>query len=162
MLFMVISTPRAEHPSSQIEARKIFWPWMAGLQKSKRAHWCYARPGRGSVALFDVKNIEELHQYLNEWADMIPAQFEIYPLLDATNAKAFLATGATEAKAQKSGGIAEIIDASAHRHVILSSPNPLSCLLIAGRYLPEIGTQFGSSGSTPVRAKSTRPHLQSA
>ena len=86
------------------------------------------------MALFDVKNIEELHQYLNEWADMIPAQFEIYPLLDATNAKAFLATGATEAKAQKSGGIAEIIDASAHRHVILSSPNPLSCLLIAGIY----------------------------
>ena len=104
MLFMAISTPRAEHPSSQLEARKTFWPWMAVLQKSKRAHWCYARPGRGAVALFDVKNIDELHQYLNEWADIIPAQFEIYPLLDATNAKAFLATGARKAKAQKSGG----------------------------------------------------------
>ena len=43
--------------------------------------------------MFDVKNIEELHRYLNEWADIIPAQFEIYPLLDAANAKAFLAKG---------------------------------------------------------------------
>ena len=93
MLFMAISTQRAEHPSSQIEARKTFWSWMAALQKSKRAHRCYARPGRGAVALFDVKDIEELHRYLNEWADIIPAQFEIYPLLDAANAKAFLAKG---------------------------------------------------------------------
>lgn len=93
MLFMTISTPRAERPSDQIEARKTFWPWMAALQKAKRVHWCYARPGRGAAALFDVKDIEELHRYLNEWADIIPAQFEIYPLLDAANAKAFLAKG---------------------------------------------------------------------
>ena len=98
MLFMAISTPRAEHPSSQIEARKTFWPWMAGLQKSSRVHWCYARPGRGAVALFDVKDIEELHQYLNQWADIIPAQFELFPLLDASNAKAFLASGAKAPK----------------------------------------------------------------
>ena len=93
MLFMTISTPRAERPSDQIEARKSFWPWMTALQKSKRAHWCYARPGRGAIALFDVKDIEELHRYLNQWADIVPAQFEIYPLLDAANAKAFLAKG---------------------------------------------------------------------
>ena len=98
MLFMAISTPRAEHPSSQIEARKRFWPWMAALEKSSRVHWCYARPGRGAVALFDVKDIEELHQYLNQWADIIPAQFELFPLLDASNAKAFLASGAKAPK----------------------------------------------------------------
>ena len=71
----------------------MFWPWITALQKAKHAQWCYARPGRGAVALFDVKDIEELHRYLNEWADIIPAQFEIYPLLDAANAKAFLAKG---------------------------------------------------------------------
>lgn len=99
MLFMAISTPRPERPSLQLAARKQFWPWMKALQKNGRAQWCYARPGRGAVALFDVADIEELHRYLNEWSDMIPAQFEIYPLIDAAKATAFLAKGHPAPKA---------------------------------------------------------------
>ena len=90
MLFMAISTPRPERPSTQLAARRQFWPWMAALQQAGSAHWCYARPGRGAVALFDVASAEALHALLNQWAEMIPAQFDIYPLLDAANAKAFL------------------------------------------------------------------------
>lgn len=90
MLFMVISNPRPERPSTQTAARQQFWPWMHALQKQKQALWCYARPGRGAVALFDVATVEALHAYLNQWADMIPAQFDIYPLIDASAAVAFL------------------------------------------------------------------------
>ncbi len=96
MLFMVISNPRPERPSTQTAARQQFWPWMHALQKQKQAHWCYARPGRGAVALFDVATVEALHAHLNQWADMIPAQFDIYPLIDASAAVKFLGKGKTD------------------------------------------------------------------
>lgn len=96
MLFMVISTPRPERPSTQTAARQQFWPWMQALQQQKQARWCYARPGRGAVALFDVATVEALHAYLNQWADMIPAQFDIYPLIDASAAVQFLGQGKTD------------------------------------------------------------------
>ena len=48
-----------------------------GLAKS-----FYARTGRGAVALFDVDSNETLHGLLNEWAEIIPAEFDIYPLID--------------------------------------------------------------------------------
>ena len=54
-------------------------------------HWIYARPGRGAVALFDVDSQEQLHALLNEWAEIIPAHFELYPLIDAAAAKRYLA-----------------------------------------------------------------------
>jgi len=50
----------------------------------------YARTGRGAVALFDVDSHETLHRLLNEWADMIPAQFDLYPLVEPDSVKAFL------------------------------------------------------------------------
>jgi hypothetical protein len=103
MLFMTISNPRPERPSTQLAARKQFWPWMDALLAGGSARWCYARPGRGAVALLDVTSAEALHALLNQWAEMIPAQFDIYPLLDADNARAFLAKGnpAATATAQK-------------------------------------------------------------
>jgi len=42
------------------------------------------------VAMFDVDSHLTLHRYLNEWADMIPAEFDVYPLLDADQAKGHL------------------------------------------------------------------------
>ncbi len=42
----------------------------------------YPRVGRGVVAIFDVESNEALHRILNEWADMIPAHFDTYPLVD--------------------------------------------------------------------------------
>jgi hypothetical protein len=51
----------------------------------------YPRVGRGAVAIFDVESNEVLHRILNEWADIIPARFDTYPLVDLTATKAALA-----------------------------------------------------------------------
>jgi hypothetical protein len=90
MLFLVISTPRPERPSEMAGHRQGFWRWLAPLQRKRICKWCYARTGRGAVAVFDVDSNETLHRLLNEWAEIIPAAFEIYPLIDATQAKRFL------------------------------------------------------------------------
>jgi hypothetical protein len=34
------------------------------------------------VAAFNVRSHEELHALLNEWAEMIPAEFQVIPLID--------------------------------------------------------------------------------
>ena len=44
------------------------------------------------MALFDVDSNEVLHGLLNEWAEIIPAEFDIYPLIDPDAIKSFLAT----------------------------------------------------------------------
>ena len=90
MLFLVISTPRPERPSALIGARKKYWRWIDPKLKSRQCRWVYARTGRGAVALFDVRSNEELHALLNGWADIIPAHFEIHPLIDAAGAQRFL------------------------------------------------------------------------
>ena len=90
MLFMVVSTPRPEKPSAIKSARLRYWKWMDPLLAAKRAHWVYARTGRGAVALFDVDGNETLHRLLNEWSEIIPAHFEVYPLLDPAAAKKLL------------------------------------------------------------------------
>jgi len=50
--------------------------------------------GRGAVAVFDVADNNALHQILNEWADIIPAHFDTYPLIDVEAAKRMLAAQA--------------------------------------------------------------------
>jgi muconolactone delta-isomerase len=92
MLFLVISTPRPERPTSQVGDRKKYWVWMNPLLESGTARFVYARAGRGAVALFDVPSNEELHRLMNEWADIIPAHMDVYPLLDVAHAQQFLAT----------------------------------------------------------------------
>jgi len=91
MLTMIITTPRADPPSTMRRRRQRLWRWIAPKLKSRRVHWIYARPGRGAVALFDVESHEQLHGLLNEWAEIIPATFELYPLLDAAAAQRYLA-----------------------------------------------------------------------
>jgi hypothetical protein len=91
MLTMVITTPRADPPSTMRRRRQRFWRWIAPKLKSRRVHWIYARPGRGAVALFEVGSHEQLHGLLNEWAEIIPATFELYPLIDADAAQRYLA-----------------------------------------------------------------------
>ena len=91
MLIMVITTPRADPPSTMRRRRQRFWRWIAPKLKSSRVRWIYARPGRGAVALFDVGTHEQLHGLLNEWAEIIPARFELYPLIDAAAAQRYLA-----------------------------------------------------------------------
>jgi muconolactone delta-isomerase len=94
MLFLVVSTPRAERPSELTEKRQSFWPWIARYEARGVCRHVYARAGRGAVAVFDVEDNAELHRILNEWADIIPAQFETYPLIDAKAANHMLAAQA--------------------------------------------------------------------
>ncbi len=94
MLFMVISTPRPEPPSTMVPKRKAYWAWLAPLQAQGLCKHVWARTGRGAVALLDVPDNETLHRILNEWAEIIPATFEVLPLIDPGPAQAFLDAGA--------------------------------------------------------------------
>jgi len=91
MLFLVISTPRAERPSDSAEIRQTFWPWIAKYEATRMCRHVYARVGRGAAAVFDVEDNETLHRILNEWADIIPASFDTYPLIDADAVNRMLA-----------------------------------------------------------------------
>ena len=91
MLFLVVSTPAPTPPSSVREKRKLYWEWVQPLRDGGQVKAIYARVGRGAVALFEVESLETLHRYLNEWSDIIPAEFEVHPLIDTEAARAFLA-----------------------------------------------------------------------
>jgi hypothetical protein len=64
---------------------------MAKYEASGVCRHVYARAGRGAVAVVDVESNEALHRLLNEWADIIPAHFDTYPLLDVEAAQRMLA-----------------------------------------------------------------------
>ena len=98
MLFLVISNPRADRPSDMAAARQSFWPWMAGYQASGICQHIYPRVGRGAVAVFKVDGHDVLHRILNEWADIIPAQFEVYPLVDLDATTRLLASQVAASK----------------------------------------------------------------
>ncbi len=90
MLFMIISTPRPEKPSVVTPSRQAYWEWLAPLQKKGLCKGVWARTGRGAIALLDVPDNETLHKLLNEWAEIIPATFEVYPVIDPGPAKDYL------------------------------------------------------------------------
>jgi hypothetical protein len=94
MLFLVVSTPRPEKPAEVAQARQSFWPWIGRHQTSGACVQVYARVGRGAVAIFDVESNAALHVVLNEWADIIPAHFDIYPLIDRDTTQRVLAAHA--------------------------------------------------------------------
>lgn len=91
MLFLVISSPRPERPSTVAPQRQAFWRWIAPKLKSKKALFAYPKVGRGVAVAFNVRSHEELHALLNEWADMIPAEFQVLPLVDPGKAQRYLA-----------------------------------------------------------------------
>ncbi|HXI05921.1 MAG: DUF3303 family protein [Bradyrhizobium sp.] len=90
-LFLVISNPRPERPSDMASLRQSFWPWIGAYETKGVCKHIYARVGRGAVAVFDVESNEALHRILNEWADIIPAGFEVYPLVDIEATRRMLA-----------------------------------------------------------------------
>ena len=90
MLFLVISTPRPERPSELTKTRQSFWPWIGAYQARGICRHIYARAGRGAVAVLDVEDNDALHRILNEWADIVPAHFDTYPLIDAQAAQRML------------------------------------------------------------------------
>lgn len=90
MLFLVISSPVPTRPSEAREARKRFWPWVEDKLERGVARSFYPRTGRGAVAVFDVASHETLHRLLNEWMDAVPAEFQIFPLMEPESIVAFL------------------------------------------------------------------------
>src|ERR1700744_936062 len=91
MLFLVVSTPRPERPSELAKTRQSFWPWMAAYQAQGVCRHVYGRAGRGAVAVLDAADNDARDRILNEWADIIPAHFDTYPLIDADAAQRMLA-----------------------------------------------------------------------
>lgn len=92
MLFLVISTPRPDRPSTLVDSREGFWKWIKNLQDGGQVIDVYSRLGRGVVALFKVDTHETMHRLVNEWTEIVPAHFDLYPLIDPEAAKAYLAT----------------------------------------------------------------------
>ena len=97
MLFLVISEPRPEPPSTVVASRQRYWEWIRPLQASGEVCSVHAKVGRGAVVLFDVASNEVLHRRLNEWQDIIPVRFEIHALIEPDAAQQFLRTGGTGA-----------------------------------------------------------------
>ena len=82
MLYLVISSPRPEAPSSVRVRQKQFWDWFDELSAQGAVRHVYARLGRGLVAVMEVDSPETLHGLLNQWAEFIPASFEVQTLID--------------------------------------------------------------------------------
>ena len=97
-LFLVISTPRPERSSEVAARRQSFWPWIGAYQDSGVCKHIYARVGRGAAAVFNVESNDQLHRILNEWADIIPAEFDVYPLVDVEATRKMLAAQAAAGK----------------------------------------------------------------
>jgi hypothetical protein len=81
MHYLVISTPRAEKPSAARENQKQWWDWLKPLVESGVAKHVYTKLGRGAVIIFDVDAPETLHKLVNQWAECVPATFEVEALL---------------------------------------------------------------------------------
>jgi hypothetical protein len=90
MLFLVISEPRPEQPSSVTADRQRYWTWIQPLIDAGEVRSVHAKVGRGAVVLFEVASNEALHAHLNAWAEIIPARFEVHALIDPVNARGFL------------------------------------------------------------------------
>ncbi len=93
MLFLVISQPLPTRPSEARGNRRKYWDWIQPLIDAGEVRSVYGRTGRGAVAIMDVASNERLHKLLNEWGEIIPAEYEIHPLLDPDQTKDFLDEG---------------------------------------------------------------------
>lgn len=85
MLFMVMSTPRPERPSEVRGNQARFWDWLGPLQESGAAKNCYVKTGRGCMVVFDVPDHETLHRYITEWAEAVPAEYMVWPLVESAH-----------------------------------------------------------------------------
>ena len=92
--FAKLEAENIDRPAVQkfhgIQARNLGKMNAASVRITMCRH-IYPRVGRGAVAIFDVADNNALHRILNEWADIIPAQFETYPLVDLDSAQRVLA-----------------------------------------------------------------------
>ena len=81
MHFLAISTPRTDKPSEARNDQRAFWDWIEPLVKSGTIKQIYTKLGRGAVVIFDAQSHEEMHKLLNQWAECVPATFEVHALL---------------------------------------------------------------------------------
>ena len=83
MLFVVISAPVPEPPSAVRERQQAFWSWLQTLMERGTVASAWRKAGRGVVAVLDVASHDELHALLAQWAEHVPAAFEIHPVMPA-------------------------------------------------------------------------------
>ena len=96
MLYLVITTPLPGKPSEAQSDRQELWKWAAPLMDKGiiRDRCMYAKVGRGGMALFDVASNEELHGYLSQWLEFVPAEMQVIPLMDSQAMMDYLASPA--------------------------------------------------------------------
>lgn len=82
MQFMVMSNPRPERPSEVRRGQTAFWDWLARLRQQGVCKACYVKTGRGAILVLEVDTHETLHRCMTEWADCVPAEFTVWPLID--------------------------------------------------------------------------------
>ena len=94
MLYLVISTPLPGKPSEAKSNRQKLWEWAEPLIGNGviKDHCMYAKVGRGAIALFDVSSHDELHRYLSQWLEFVPAEIQIIPLMNREDTADFLAS----------------------------------------------------------------------
>ena len=93
MLFMVMSTPRPEKPSEMRGKQTLFWDWLEPLKQKGECKAVYVKTGRGAMVVFDVDSHETLHRYMTQWAENVPAEFMVWPLVDASHQEAIARKG---------------------------------------------------------------------
>ena len=94
MLYLVITTPLPGRPSEAQSDRQKLWEWAGPLIDSGiiRDRCMYAKVGRGGIALFDVSSHDELHGYLSQWLEFVPAEMQVIPLMDSQDMRGYLAS----------------------------------------------------------------------
>ena len=94
MLYLVITTPLPGKPSEAQSDRQALWEWASPLieRGTIRDHCMYAKVGRGGIALFDVTSHDDLHRYLSQWLEFVPAEMEVIPLMDRRDMQDYLAS----------------------------------------------------------------------
>ena len=97
MLYLVITTPLPGKPSEVQSDRQALWKWAAPLIDLGviRNGCIYAKVGRGGIVLFDVASNEELHGYLSQWLEYVPAEIQVIPLMDSQAMRDYLASPTT-------------------------------------------------------------------
>jgi len=80
MLFLVISTPHPSRPKEVKDSRLEWRAWLRDLKAKNKVVFFYPRVGRGAIVIFDVSSNDELHELMTQWLNIIPVNFDIYPL----------------------------------------------------------------------------------
>jgi muconolactone delta-isomerase len=86
----MISTPHPSKPEDVKNARLEFRSWINDLKSKNKISCFYPRVGRRSVVIFDVSSNDELHKLMTQWTNIVPVNFDIYPLATPSEAEELL------------------------------------------------------------------------